>query len=166
MSLRNLLSADRGSVPNGQHGHQYFDTGVPPVLALTTEGPINQVSGLLEARYGPKVDVYKNRDFYVVRMDLPGMKESEIKIGVENSFLTVSGRRQPINEAHGLVRSEIIFSEFEQIMHLSDDALIETIDAIYRNGVLEVKIPRHHSSGTRKISVNGQPQQAVAGGRS
>ncbi|MFH1743855.1 MAG: Hsp20/alpha crystallin family protein [bacterium] len=166
MNLRNILPSDRRAVSNGQNGHRQFDTGMPPVLALTAETPSSHVSELLEARYAPRVDVYQNRDFYVVRMDIAGMKESDLKVGIESGFLTVSGRRQPADGIgiQNLVRSEIIFSEFEQMVHLTDDVFVEGIDATYRYGVLEIKIPRRHASGTRKISINNEPSQAAAGG--
>ena len=164
MNLRNLLPSDRRPVSNGQDGHRQFDTGMPPVLALTAETPSSHVSELLDARYAPRVDVYQSRDFYVVRMDIAGMKADELKVGIESGFLTVSGRRQPAIGLEDLVRSEIIFSQFEQMIHLSDDAFVEGIDATYRHGVLEIKIPRRHAGGTRKISIKTESSQAAAGG--
>lgn len=168
MSLRNMMSADRNrSVSNGsQQSHPNFDTGMPPVLALTAETPGSQVSELLEARYAPKVDVYQNKDFYVIRMDVAGMKEKEIKVGIEDGFLTISGKRAPSNGGSELIRSEIVFSSFEQIVHMSDDVFMEGIDATYRYGVLEIKVPRRHANGSRKIAVNVDAPQAAAGGRS
>ena len=168
MSLRNIMTAERtrSTGTTAQQTHHNFDTGMPPVLALSAETPGSQVSELLEARYSPKVDVYQNREFYIIRMDLAGMKEKDIKVGIEDGFLTISGKRLPGSGAGELIRSEIVFSHFEQVVHLTDDVFMEGIDATYRYGVLEIKVPRRHANGSRKITVNVDAAQAAAGGRS
>jgi len=165
MNLRSLIPSDRRSTGTGdQNGHRTMDTGIPPVLALTAETPSSNVSELLEARYSPKVDVYQNRDFYIVRLDIAGMKENELKVGIESGFLTISGRRVPADGLRDLVRSEIIFSEFEQMIHLTEDVFVEGIDATYRYGVLEIKIPRRHAGGVRKVAINSETTSMAAGG--
>ena len=110
-------------------------------------------SGL--AGWQPRMDVKESDASIFVRMDLPGMEQKDIRINVENNLLTVSGERRMEEEKKGesLHRVECFYGNFNRTFSLPQTVDAGKIDAKYRNGVLELTLPKREESKPRQISI-------------
>jgi len=105
-----------------------------------------------------RVDVAENDKEIVVKADLPGMEKDKIDITLENDrILKIAGTRETVKDqtAPGAVKQERSFGKFERILELPSDGIGDGIKASYKDGVLEVIIPKKKPSkeGTVKVKV-------------
>jgi HSP20 family protein len=107
------------------------------------------------AGWQPRMDVKETDNALVVRMDLPGMDQKDIRVNVENNLLTVSGERRMEEEKKGETfhRVECYYGNFSRGFSLPQTVDAGKIDAKYRNGVLEIRLPKREESKPRQISI-------------
>jgi HSP20 family protein len=103
----------------------------------------------------PSVDVYEEKDRYVVRADLPGVDPKDIDLSAADGVLTVRGeRRAPGSDAQQTFeRRERVSGSFLRRFTLPEDANADAISAHYANGVLEVGIAKQAKPEPRRITV-------------
>ncbi|HEX5963678.1 MAG TPA: Hsp20/alpha crystallin family protein [Gemmatimonadales bacterium] len=121
----------------------------------------------------PRTEVIRQPDALLVRVDLPGLAADEIDVNVEDGLLTISATRkqEDVREEGGFIRSELTYGTFFRTIQLPDGADEDNIEAIVRNGVLEIRIPIQRREQGRRVNVqSGQSDRAealpVGGGRS
>lgn len=110
--------------------------------------------GLMEWR--PMVDTYEKDDAIVVNAELPGVNKEDISVDVKNNILTISGERkheEDVNEDN-YFRKERFYGKFQRSFTLPDNVDSEKVDAAYKDGVLEVTIPKTEQGTTKKIEIN------------
>lgn len=104
--------------------------------------------GLLAGRSAfpsmPKVDVAETADDIVVRADLPGMEEKDIKVTLDGDLLTIRGARSEEKEDkkrdyHLMERS---YGEVQRVIQLPGGVDREKVKAAFKNGVLSVTMPK------------------------
>lgn len=105
--------------------------------------------------WAPEVDVEQTESATVYTFDLPGMKPEEVKVGIDDHLLTVSGeRREEHQEKHeGYLRQERAVGRFERSMRLPDGAKDDAVTASFADGVLVVKVPRDAEAKPREIAI-------------
>jgi HSP20 family protein len=103
----------------------------------------------------PAVDIVEEKDRYVLRADVPGVKPEDIAVNMENGVLSVSGERfdESTEEAQGMRRVERVSGKFYRRFNLPDTADAEEISARSANGILEVVIPKQPEVKARRITV-------------
>ncbi len=92
-----------------------------------------------------KTDIRELKDKYVVDVDLPGYEKENIKLSVENGYLTISAKvdKKEDNEEHGkFVHRERFMSECSRSFYLGEDIKEEDIKAEFKNGILMIDIPK------------------------
>jgi HSP20 family protein len=96
------------------------------------------------SNYNPKVRISENRDNFNIKMELPGLSKEDVKISVENNVLTVNGTKkdETKTEDTNMILNEIYFGEFSRNFNLSKDINIEAIDAEYKDGILNITLPK------------------------
>jgi HSP20 family protein len=100
----------------------------------------------------PPVDVEENAEDFVLRADLPGMSQKEIKVHVTGDNITIRGERK-LERKEGLHRVERVRGTFERTFTLGAPVRSDKIQATYRDGVLEVRIPKAEEARVREIEV-------------
>ncbi len=107
------------------------------------------------ADWVPAVDIVEEKERFVLRADVPGVKPEDIEVNMENGVLTVSGQRdEETSEEHeGMRRVERISGRFFRRFSLPDTANADSISATSKNGILEVVIPKQPAVQARRISV-------------
>jgi HSP20 family protein len=103
----------------------------------------------------PAVDIYEEKDRFVVRADVPGVDPNDIELNMENGVLSVSGERsnEDRSEFEGVSRVERISGRFLRRFTLPETADAEAIKAKCRNGILEISIPKQAVVQPRRIAV-------------
>ena len=117
-------------------------------------------------RWVPPMDLVEAEDHFVLKADLPGLAEGDVNIEVQDNALTISGERRAEHEQHerGFYRIERSFGSFNRSLTLPDGVDADRIEASFRHGVLEVRIPKPEERKPRRIAIssangngNGKP---------
>ncbi len=116
-------------------------------------------------RWMPAMDLVETGDHFVLRADLPGLSEEDVKIEVEDGVLTISGERRSEHESksEGYVRVERAFGAFSRSLTLPKGVDPEAVEASFDKGVLEVRIPKPEERKPRRISIGVGGQKTIEG---
>ena len=101
----------------------------------------------------PSASVTSTNDGYVVALDLPGVRKSDLEINLENGELTVTGRR-----AQGPTDSTLVYREsqagaFRRVFELDPAIDGSKIAARLEDGVLTIQLPKGEQARARKIEI-------------
>jgi HSP20 family protein len=112
-------------------------------------------------RWFPAMDLTEVDDRYVLRADLPGLGEDDVKIELEDNVLTISGERKSEHEERreGYHRVERATGSFVRSLTLPEGVDPQQIEASFDRGVLEVRIPKPAERQQRRVAIQ------VGGGR-
>jgi HSP20 family protein len=107
-------------------------------------------------RWIPAMDVVETGDHFVLRADLPGMSENDVKIELEDSVLTISGERKAEHEERkeGYYRVERASGTFSRSLTLPEGVNPDAVTAHFDKGVLEVRIPKPEERKPRKVAIS------------
>lgn len=112
----------------------------------------------------PAVDVWETEAELVLSFDLPGIPEDKVTVELDDNVLTVSGERERTQEHSGdrFYRFERRFGTFSRSVTLPAGVNEDTIKADYRDGVLEIRVPKPEEPKPKKIQI-GTGQGAIEG---
>jgi HSP20 family protein len=123
--------------------------------------------GSREARsWVPALDVWETDNEVVYAFDVPGVPEDQIRVEVKDDTLTVSAQRTKTEETSGdrYYRFERRFGSFSRAVGLPQGVDESKISASYRDGVLEIRVPKPEQQKPRRIAlsktVNGNSKAA------
>jgi HSP20 family protein len=107
------------------------------------------------ADWVPAVDIIEEKDRFLLKADVPGVKPEDIDVNMENGVLSVSGQRheESTQESEGVKRLERLSGRFYRRFSLPETANPEGISAKSVNGILEVVIPKQPEVKARRITV-------------
>lgn len=91
--------------------------------------------------WSPPTDVYKTETQFIIRIEIAGMSQAEIKIGIEKSNLVVAGSRKEHAGQRAYQQMEIRFGEFQSIIELPKGLDLEKSEANYEDGFLTIIFP-------------------------
>ena len=117
-------------------------------------------------RWLAAMDLVETDDHFVLRADLPGMTEEDVKIELEENVLTISGERKAEHEARdeGYYRVERAFGAFSRSLTLPKGIDPEAVAASFDRGVLEVRIPKPEQRKPRRVQIAvGDQPKAIEG---
>src|SRR5437773_2480162 len=99
-------------------------------------------SGLFSG-WSPALDVFDDKDSFVVKAELPGMKKEDINLSLHDGVLTISGERkfERENKEGETFRSERYFGKFQRSVTLPAAVDANKVKASYKDGVLSVELP-------------------------
>ena len=103
----------------------------------------------------PPVDVAETQETIRVRAEVPGMKQDDIAIEFENGVLTIRGERKLEKNDDGTTwhRVERTYGNFVRSFTLPRTVDPERIAATYRDGVLEIEIPKKEEAKPKQIRI-------------
>ena len=103
----------------------------------------------------PVLDIYEDKDKYVAKSELPGMKKEDIDVSLDGNTLTISGERKREEEKKegDTYRSERYFGRFQRTVTLPAAVDANKIQAIYKDGVLTVTVPKTEEAKPKQIEV-------------
>lgn len=108
--------------------------------------------------WAPPADLLVSKAAARVLFELAGVPRDSIRLRLTGRVLEVSGRRQPLQETPGATyhRAEIYFGEFRRLIELPWDADPAKVEAIYRDGMLEVRLKRVVRPERTEIAIEGR----------
>ncbi|MDD5711661.1 MAG: Hsp20/alpha crystallin family protein [Smithellaceae bacterium] len=104
--------------------------------------------------YLPKVDIYETADTIVMAADMPGVDEKSVNVMLEKNVLTIGGAVTPAEfEGYSMAYAEYDTGDFERAFTISDEVDKDGIEAVVKNGVLKVILPKASNLKARKIAI-------------
>jgi len=110
---------------------------------------------LTVAEWAPLVDIVEDEKNYVVKAELPGLKKEEIKVGVQNDVLTISGERKYEKEEKDkkFHRIERAYGSFARSFTIPEDSDGEKVSAEFKDGILRVHLPKTEKVKPKQVEV-------------
>ncbi len=105
--------------------------------------------------WNPAVDIFDREDSIVIHAELPGVKKEDVSVEFKENVLTLKGQRQCDAEIKEecFYRRERTFGSFQRAFTMPDGIDVEKIKASYRDGVLEIAIPKLAEKRPKQIEV-------------
>ena len=105
--------------------------------------------------WAPPIDIIEKGDSFVVRADLPGMKQEDIDVSVSEDTLTIKGERKPQSgiKDEDYDRSEVVYGTFYRSIVLPSSVDTKNVEAVSENGVLQVTLQRAAGAKPKKVTV-------------
>jgi HSP20 family protein len=105
--------------------------------------------------WSPPVDIYEHDDCIVLMAELPGLKKSDIDIQMQKDTLILKGERKRKKESphENYLLLERSFGTFTRIFNLPNAIQRDGIEANYRNGILELILPKAKQTKPKKIRI-------------
>lgn len=103
-----------------------------------------------------RVEEFRDGDTWVVRADLPGIDpDKDVELSVADGILHVAAQREESSEHKGKdsYRSEFRYGSFTRNIALPEGADENTVNATYRDGVLEVRLPVAKETKSRAVKI-------------
>jgi HSP20 family protein len=110
---------------------------------------------LLEGAWTPAVDVYETKDAVRVKAEIPGMKKEDIDLAVQGDTLILRGERKEESERkdENYYRVERTYGQFQRAITLPCPVKAEEVKAAYKDGILEVNLPKKEEAKPKQIQV-------------
>jgi len=104
----------------------------------------------------PPVNIYDDGESFLVRAEVPGLDKEALEVSVKGDQLTLRGERKTQTAAPNASyhRRERDSGQFRRVVTLPQPVDAEKISASYKNGVLEVVLPRVPEAQPRKINIH------------
>ena len=126
----------------------------------------NQIEKKLYGRHAHnvmKTDIKETDDNYELIVDLPGFKKDEIKVSLEDGYLTIEAAKgldedEQEKKSGKYIRKERYAGALSRTFYLGEEIREEEIKAKFENGILSVSIPKEEEKkveGPKHISIEG-----------
>jgi HSP20 family protein len=105
--------------------------------------------------FAPPVDIEETPESFVLRADLPGLTQKDVKVSIMGDVVTLRGERTAVAPASGVTvhRTERITGGFERTFTLNSPIRADQVAATFKDGVLEVRIPKAEEARVREVEI-------------
>jgi HSP20 family protein len=138
-----------------------------PSDLLTMQREINRVfsnffregtrgdEAIMPSAWMPVADLVEEDDAYVVRMEIPGVAKEDVQITIQGGVLAVRGEKKKEKEICGSQyhRMERSYGSFTRSFAFPSAVKTDAIDAAYKDGILQVTLPRADDAPRKQIEV-------------
>ncbi len=109
----------------------------------------------VEMGWAPAIEVFEKEDKFVVKAELPGMKEEDVDVSVVGDTLTIKGERNAESEVkeEDYYCCERSYGSFSRSIALPSNVDAKKIEASYEDGVLEVTLPKAPEVKPKKVPI-------------
>ncbi|RME08135.1 MAG: Hsp20/alpha crystallin family protein [Anaerolineae bacterium] len=103
----------------------------------------------------PAMNVWADEESVIVTAELPGLESKDIEVNVLNGTLTLRGERKPeeLPEGARVHRQERGYGRFSRTLELPYKVDVDKVKAVFKNGVLQITLPRAEEDRPKKIAV-------------
>jgi len=155
--MANLIRRDNREVGRQEGSEQRWDP-FRMMDTLLRWDPFRWDNGLV-ARGGefvPRFDIKETKNTYVLKADLPGVREEDVQVSLNGNLLAVSGKREEEHRDEGeqYYAVERTYGTFSRSFALPDGIDGDTISADLKGGVLSIQIPKRPEAQPKKISLS------------
>lgn len=103
----------------------------------------------------PAIEVHQDADKFTVNLEAPGMKREDFDLALDKEVLTISGERKQEREMREgeIFQTERLYGRFQRSIALNAPVQPENVEAVYKDGVLTVILPKAEEAKSRKIEI-------------
>jgi HSP20 family protein len=103
----------------------------------------------------PPVNIYDDGESFLVRAEMPGVDKDSLEVTARGEQVTLRGERvvEPAGATASYHRREREGGRFRRVVTLPQRVDADKVSASYRNGILEVVLPRVSEEKPRKIQI-------------
>jgi HSP20 family protein len=104
----------------------------------------------------PTTDIYETKDDFVFKMEVPGLAKDDIQVEIKDRNLSVSGERKEEKEVNkeDYHRVESCAGSFYRSFTLPDNIDSKKVNAVMKNGILELRVPKAEEKKPKSIPIN------------
>ena len=106
--------------------------------------------------WAPVLDVHETKDELVLNFELPGVTDKDVALSITGDLLTLKGERAANRDVKDetVYRVERVYGKFERSVQLPMPVQADKVKATYRDGVLEVKLPKVEEVKPKAIKID------------
>jgi HSP20 family protein len=133
-----------------QFERPFFDFTSKPRMNTQPTAPTNQWRS-------PFIDLFDKGDKFIIIAELPGVKKEDINLRVTPNKVLIEARLERENslEEESIVKLERYYMGYRREIELPEEVIPEKATAHYKNGVLEMELPKKHpSQQTKGVTIN------------
>ncbi len=110
---------------------------------------------LIVADWSPSADISETDAAYLIKAEIPGVKKEDVKVTVQDGMLTIHGERRKEKEEKGkkFHRVECSYGSFVRSFRMPDDADENSVNAEFKDGVLNVTLTKSAKAKPESINV-------------
>lgn len=111
--------------------------------------------GITASTWAPAVDIYETPETIVMKAELPGLSRDDIEIQIRDNTLTLKGNRRFARDVQqeNSLRIERAYGAFHRSFTLPATIQQDKIRAVFRDGVLELTLPKAEEAKPKKIAI-------------
>ena len=121
------------------------------------ESPLAELTRTSQLLSGwtPPIDLFEDKDHFIVRAELPGMKKEDIDLSLHDGSLSISGERksEDSHQEAEAYRTERFFGRFQRTITFPALVAADQVKAGYKDGILTVKLPKTEEAKPKHIDV-------------
>ena len=109
-----------------------------------------------EPSFCPQLDISETNSKYNISLDLPGVSKKDIDLKVDNNIMTIKGKKE-FNKEHkdnNFYTRERFYGDFHRSVNLPSDADTDKINTNFKDGVLQINVPKSSNSRVKSIEIN------------
>ena len=108
------------------------------------------------ATWLPAVEMQETGDELVLTVEVPGVEQKDIAVSITGDVLSIKGERrwESDGKQHKVLLTERAYGQFERLIQLPFAVQAERIKATYRDGLLEITLPKAENLRPREIRIN------------
>ena len=153
---RNAVTLSRRRKPQDIFGFGDFDRILDNIFTGPWPASGSELSS--SPTFKPRVDVVNREKDFVLHAELPGLAEEDVNLTIEGDQLILKGekKQEKKEENEGSIRIERSYGSFVRRFELPPEVDTEKVSAKFKNGVLEVKLPKSKEAkeSIKKISIS------------
>lgn len=106
--------------------------------------------------WAPALDVSEDKDSFVIRTELPGLRREDIDVSLHDGELTISGERktEEVKEGVAVHRQERSYGKFQRTLTLPSAVQTDNVKAAYKDGVLTVTLPKVEAVKPKQVTIS------------
>jgi len=121
------------------------------------ESPLAELTRTSQLLSGwtPAVDLFEDKDNFILRAELPGMKKDDIELSLHDGSLSISGERKAEDKYQDaeVYRAERFFGRFQRTITVPAPVSADKIKAQFKDGILTVTLPKTEEAKPKHIEV-------------
>ena len=109
----------------------------------------------LEGVFSPAIDVAVEKDNVIIKADLPGLTRDDVSVTLQENYLTIKGEKKQETEKKetNYFLSERVHGSFTRVIELPVAVDAARIEARFKDGVLQVTLPKTEEAKPKQIEV-------------
>ncbi|MEW6324561.1 MAG: Hsp20/alpha crystallin family protein [Nitrospirota bacterium] len=106
----------------------------------------------------PAIEISEDRDSLIVKAEIPGLKKEDLQVNLAEGLLTIRGERKHEEEKKekGYFYSERSYGSFSRSIQLPAEVQSDKVNASFKDGVLEIRLPKTEQAKQREVSIKVQ----------